>query len=465
MANQVLYGGFRRLGPFALDPSSIVKNKAELEYYLTHSQTAYEGQQIIVTNDPDPVNNGAYTVHFEVVENSDGTTSVVKAPRQSASIQQVIQEIEKEAIRIETEVIQPLKTSVEEKITVINKVIGVSEDGTSAENNLITRITEIETLLNINGDELSTDAIKDLNDEIDRIESDFKTEIETLKSMVGNEELSKVFATKEDIKNFATSDQLNKVETDLEDLKNVVDALEGGGESSSLKELDDKLDKLLDDLGVIEGELYDFDAHIVNIVAKSDLYTNLNQRIQSNTDTLNQHTTDITNLNTLVNANILNIASLTTRISSLETSVDNKISELKRELTNLLNEKLTEVEGKLNDLKYSVEQTKTFDFSSVLENLPLCKITGLKVFVNTTDPSTEPIPKIILSNENDEKELVGSFMRNGEEISEIDISSVSTSEFELNPENYIIYNSINSIRIEDYGNATGKIMVRFIETK
>lgn len=60
MANQILFGSFKRLRNFPLDPSELFLTKAELDSYISSNPIAYNGQKVVVCDDGE--NNGLYII-------------------------------------------------------------------------------------------------------------------------------------------------------------------------------------------------------------------------------------------------------------------------------------------------------------------------------------------------------------------------------------------------------------------
>lgn len=60
MANQILFGSFKRLRNFPLDPSELFLTKAELDNYIKSNPIAYNGQKVVVCDDGE--NNGLYII-------------------------------------------------------------------------------------------------------------------------------------------------------------------------------------------------------------------------------------------------------------------------------------------------------------------------------------------------------------------------------------------------------------------
>ena len=60
MSNQLLFGSFKRLRNFPIDPSDFFETLKELEKYTSTDATVHLGQKTVVYNDPE--NNGLYLV-------------------------------------------------------------------------------------------------------------------------------------------------------------------------------------------------------------------------------------------------------------------------------------------------------------------------------------------------------------------------------------------------------------------
>ena len=164
MADQVLFGGFRRLGNFALDPTSVVETLAQLEFYVAHDPTVYEGQQIVVTKDPNPENNG---IHAIIVEKELVNGQIVerKTIQKTVSMAELKEAILTEGQRIESELIMPIK-----------EFLGMTDsEGSDGENNILSRIQKIESLLELNDEDEENDKILELYDLVSELDSSLKS--------------------------------------------------------------------------------------------------------------------------------------------------------------------------------------------------------------------------------------------------------------------------------------------------
>lgn len=192
MSTQNLFGSFRRLKDFSLDPSNLFKTKAELELYINTDKTAYAGQIVAVYNEEE--NNGIYLICGE-----KGNFSLLKTADVSdiSSLNNSKDELLKNVSELRTSI-----SDVDSKIDI-------------AETNLNEKIDGNTTLINTTSETLSgriddvSNIISDINEKLTKDISDVATNAaENLNSaVIGiNETISetneKIFKNTDSIETF-----------------------------------------------------------------------------------------------------------------------------------------------------------------------------------------------------------------------------------------------------------------------
>lgn len=314
MASQVLYGGFRRLGNFALDPTSVFKTYEEMQYYLTHNPTAYDGQQIVVTSDKDDIRNGLYTIHMS----KDNAGNIEFSSRQSVDIKTFEAELKTQIKELEETTLTPIS----EKINTINKYLGISTPESGEETvsdkliSLDTRIDKIEDILLLSDPDESKHILDDIN-----------KNIEEIRTVIGDGGvLSEKYATKEE----------------LNTLRALVELLDNGNANDN-------------SLGTLLLNLKDIDTKINNVKATVETYSIAITALSSRADVHDTEISNIKNKITEVNESILiNKSNITKNLNEIQN------------LTNNLNIKITDVNNKIGT---DIEAAKTVLRSEVNASL------------------------------------------------------------------------------------------------
>ena len=128
---QAIYGSFKRLGNFPIDPSSYFEKWSDLDYYLKNDRTVYPGQLLVVyADDVDVDKNGLY-ITFENDDKSFRASRVSQSDELNSKIENL------------SHLLKTLETSVSESIAAQNK--NIEEEFTKQNDKIEDIKTNIET--------------------------------------------------------------------------------------------------------------------------------------------------------------------------------------------------------------------------------------------------------------------------------------------------------------------------------
>lgn len=359
MADQVqfLYGGFRRLGAFLLDPDSVFETKENMLTYLATSPMVVPGMQLIVWNDSNPENNGTYVTKKPDIndknENIRGNFAITETP--AAISKELKAEIEILSTNIET--ISKKVESVSENVDEIQTFFSGSEGQSGLTLPKISEaIKELQALVTGKDDIDGKSAFEEIQEEIDATDEkvDKNTaDIEDLKAQIGiNGGSSENLSTKIE----KVSSDINEINTKIGKINIILDLLDNNMNDNSLTL---EIEKLTHTFNSLKAEMDALEAKLREDLLSSDAIIEINNRLSSLESTassipdilssisdlqavdgvlrndLDRAFTDISSLNTNyqnLSKDKAGIQYVNEEILKLNTSVDSKVAAVQTDL-------------------------------------------------------------------------------------------------------------------------------------
>ena len=181
---QAIYGSFKRLGNFPIDPSSYFEKWSNLDDYLKNDRTAYPGQLLVVYAD-DVDKNGLY-ISFEAADKSFKASRVSQSEELNSKIDNLLESLEALEKNV-NDSIENQDKNIEEKFIEQNKIIESIQKEYATKEDLY---NEIDALLGFevpdNLDEV-LNTFKEIDDWVKGHEEDlekYKAELEATHDLI-----------------------------------------------------------------------------------------------------------------------------------------------------------------------------------------------------------------------------------------------------------------------------------------
>lgn len=428
-----LYGSFKRLGKFPIDPSSYFESKDALDDYVKNSPIAYEGQQLVVYGEDNP-DAGIYILNKK--EGTNVAERLSYSTELNVEIGKVTEKIQK-VIFDNDEFKEFIKGEIDfQKDTIINEFERI--DG-----NIEQRFKTITTEINEKFESQDADITEVINKTDileEKIQQVSDKQDDTLAGKIKeiNEKLETVYSTKEDLNKaveallgFQVPDNMNKLFDTFSEIHRWIEQHNSDFEQNNLDISDNKkgIARLKKDLAGTSENL-------------------LNEINNIKEEVLKFHNVDIQNIQNSITTNISDIDKLEDLTDDLDRRVDNLELGV---ISNVLQTVVIDVDNDpnfdpLRDFKSTITHPTLIKSGSVIKSLKLVVDNELYLSENTIQDDF----RVYLKDTQNSREitlLTNSFIMNDPDIGDNEIYNVDFSKkgeiyfFELDtPADFEIYN-------------------------